>query len=99
MAQPMGFHLDKGEHQDVVRVVVMPDVHQGVMFYYFLEDVRCGGVKVPAQDQELARIQGAEKGGRLLIETQPLRVRCRGINVNKVDHELLRTDPEVQQAA
>ncbi|CAM2112995.1 unnamed protein product [Caretta caretta] len=58
-----------------------------------------GGVKVPTQDQALMRIQGAEEGGCLLIELQPLRARCRGIDVNEVDHKPLHTDSEVQQVA
>ncbi|CAM2102694.1 unnamed protein product [Caretta caretta] len=100
-------------NRDVIRVVVTPDVHQGVMFNYPLEDVHGsqtllgpravplleGGVKVPAQEQPLARIQRAEKGGRLLIESQLLWARCQGVNVDEVDHERLHTDPEVQQVA
>ncbi|CAM2106173.1 unnamed protein product [Caretta caretta] len=58
-----------------------------------------GSIKVPAQDQALTRIQGAEEGGRLLKEMQPLQARCRGIEVDKIDHEPLHMDPEVQQAA
>ncbi|CAM2100797.1 unnamed protein product [Caretta caretta] len=105
----MGLHPDKGEHGNVIRVVVIPEVYQGVVFDYLLEDVcggwallcpqavllLVGGVKVPTQNQTLVRIQGAEEGGRLLIELQALRVRCRGIDINEVDHEPLYTDPEV----
>ncbi|CAM2096305.1 unnamed protein product [Caretta caretta] len=109
----MGLHPDKGEHGNVIRMVVAPDVHQGVVFDYLLEEVRGGrallslravpllegGVKVSSQDQALMRIQGAKEGGRLLIELQPLRARCRGIDVNEVDHEPLHMDLEVEQAA
>ncbi|CAM2105285.1 unnamed protein product [Caretta caretta] len=109
----MGLHPDKSERRDVIRVVVAPDVHQGVMVNYLPEDVRGGRallgpravlllqgrIKVPAQDQALVRIQSAEEGGHLLKETQLLRARCRGIDVDKIDHEPLQTDPEVQQVA
>ncbi|CAM2098477.1 unnamed protein product [Caretta caretta] len=102
----MGLHQDKGEHRAVIWVVVASDVHQGVMVDNLLEDVRGGwallgpravprledGVKIPAQHQSLARIQGAEEGGHLLIETQLLQAQCWGININEVDLE-------VQQAA
>ncbi|CAM2096221.1 unnamed protein product [Caretta caretta] len=86
MARPMGLHPDKGEHGNVIRVVVVPDIHLGVVFDYLLEDVHGGqallgpraipllegGVKVPPQNQAFMRIQGAEEAGRLLIELQQL---------------------------
>ncbi|CAM2117702.1 unnamed protein product [Caretta caretta] len=105
----MGLHPDKGECGNVIRVVIAPDVHQGVVFNYLPEDVHGGwallgprvvpllegGVKVSTQDQALMRIQGAKEGGCLLIELQLLRARCRGIDVNKP----LQTDLDVQQIA
>ncbi|CAM2104289.1 unnamed protein product [Caretta caretta] len=56
-------------------------------------------IKIPAQDQALVRIQTAEEGVCLLKEMQPLWDRCWGIDIDKIDHEPLQTDPKVQQAA
>ncbi|CAM2106093.1 unnamed protein product [Caretta caretta] len=110
----MCLHLDIGECGHVIRVVVMTDIHQGVMVNNLPEDVRgsrallgpqavplfeeSDGVKNPAQDHAPARIQRAKEGGCLLEKAHPLWARW-GVDIDKVQRQPLHMDLEVQQVA